>query len=61
MTWDTIQQLIRIVMYSGGSYWFGSSVASGDLYQAAIGGVVGVGAFVWWYVWDHNRPAAPAA
>lgn len=57
MDWDTIQQVIRIAMYSGGSYFFGDAVASGSLYQAAIGGVVALGAFVWWFFWERNRTA----
>lgn len=55
MNWDTVQQLIRIVGYALGGYVFGDSVASGELFQAALGGLVAVGAFVWWLVWERNR------
>lgn len=55
MNWDTIQQLVRIVMYAAGSFFFGTEIASGDLFQAAIGGAVAVGAFVWWLVWERGR------
>jgi len=62
MNWDSIQQVVRIFMYSGGSYFFGDNFANGELYQAAIGGAVAVGAFVWWFFWERDRPKAePAA
>lgn len=56
MTWDTIQQLIRIGAYAGGSMFFGKEIADGDLYQAAIGGVISVGAFVWWMMAQSKKP-----
>lgn len=61
MTWDRIQQLIRIVAYMAGSGLFGSEVASGDLFTAAIGGIVSVGAFAWWWFWERKREPAPVA
>ncbi len=59
MNWDTIQQLIRIVAYSGGSFFFGDAVANGELFQAAIGGGLAVVAFIWWYVKERSKPVAP--
>lgn len=55
MKWDTLQQLIRIVGYAGGSYWFGDAVANGDMFNAALGGLVNVAAFVWWMVNESNK------
>jgi membrane protein DedA with SNARE-associated domain len=57
MTWDSIQQLVRIVLYAIGGYLFGESVADGELYQGVISGVLGIGAFVWWWVWNRDRSA----
>lgn len=56
MTWDRLQQLIRIVAYVGGSYWVGDSVAAGEMYQAAVSGAVSVAAFLWW--WYHEMHKA---
>jgi hypothetical protein len=58
MTWDTVQQVLRIVLYTVGSYLFGSDVADGASFQGALGGVMAVGAFVWWWAWERTRPAA---
>jgi len=55
MTWDTLQQVIRIVLYSVGGYFLGDGVVDSEVYQAAIGGVLAVGAFVWWFFWERNR------
>jgi hypothetical protein len=55
MTWDRLQQLIRTTLQIGGAYFVGDAVANGDLYQAAITGVVNIAAFGWWLYWEHNR------
>jgi len=57
MSWDTVQQLIRIAAYAGGSVVFGQAVADGELFQQALGGVIAVGAFVWWAVAERNKKA----
>lgn len=57
MTWDSIQQILRIILYSGGGMVFGDAVAQGELYKAAVGGVLAVGAFMWWLLWERKRPA----
>jgi hypothetical protein len=57
MTWDTIQQLIRIVLYSIGAFLLGDAVAAGDQFQGLIGGIVNVGAFAWWwFLGRHQTP-----
>lgn len=55
MKWSTIEQLIRILAYSGGSYFLGDAVANGDMYKAAVGGLISLGAFLWWLVFERNR------
>lgn len=59
MNWDTIQQVLRILLYTGGGWLFGQSVADGAMYQAAVGGILSLGAFVWWYFWNRNTDMAP--
>jgi hypothetical protein len=55
MTWDTVQQLIRIVLYTLGAFFLGQGVADGQLFQGLIGGVINVGAFAWWFFWERTR------
>lgn len=56
MTWDTVQQLLRIVLYTLGAFLFGDATASGELYQGLIGGVISAGAFLWWWFWNLKQP-----
>lgn len=55
MKWSTIEQLIRIGSYTVGSYFLGDAVANGQTFQAAIGGAIAIGAFLWWLVFERNR------
>lgn len=57
MTWQTVQQVLRILLYTLGSFLFGESIADGELFQGLIGGVMSVGSFLWWILWERNRPA----
>lgn len=60
MQWSTIQQLIRILLYTAGSVVFGDAIASGEVYQSAIGGVVAVAAFVWWIFHERKTLKGPS-
>lgn len=55
MNWDTIQQVLRIVLYAGGGLVFGDAVKDGELFQQAVGGIMSVGAFAWWFIWERKR------
>jgi len=56
MNWETIQQLIRIVMFTVGSFFLGDAVANGEQFQGLIGGVVAAASFAWWFFWERTRP-----
>lgn len=59
MSWDQLQQVVRIVIYAAASYFFGQAVADGQQFQAALTGVVDIGAFVWFII--HQRQLAAKA
>lgn len=59
ISWQTIQQFLRILLYTAGSAIFGEAFADGEIYQQLIGGVMAVGGFLWWLLWEKNRPALP--
>ena len=59
MNWDSIQQIIRILLYTGGGAVLGDAVVKSDLYQQAVGGIIAIGAFCWWYFWERKRKATP--
>jgi len=56
MSWDNIQQLIRIILYAVIGFFFGDAVANGEVGQGLIAGVIGVANFLWTYLWNKNRP-----
>ena len=49
----SMEQLIRIGLYTVGGYLLGDGVAQSAEFQGAIGGVVAIGTFAWWFV--RNR------
>ncbi len=55
MTWDTSQQLIRILGYSIGSYFLGKGVMDGEMGQQLMGGLMSLSAFGWWLVVEKNK------
>lgn len=57
MNTDTITQLIRIIAYAGGSYFLGDAVANGEMFTAAVAGLVSVVAFIWWMIKEKNKVA----
>lgn len=57
MNWDSIQQVLRIVLYALGGWAFGDVVAGDVTFQNAVSGVLAVGAFVWWFFWERQRSA----
>lgn len=59
MTWASIQQFLRIALYTGGGMIFGEAFMDGELVQGAIGGLLSIGAFVWWLVWERNTEHLP--
>ncbi len=60
MNWDSIQQIVRIVMYSV-SGWLMNMGWPEDMTVALTGAVTGLVAIGWWLFWDRNREDAPAA
>lgn len=55
MNLGTIQQLVRIVLYSIGGMFLGTGVADGELYQQVLGASGVIVAFAWWFFWERNR------
>jgi hypothetical protein len=54
---ETIQQLVRIVLYAAGGTLLGNGIADGELFQQVLGASGAIVAFVWWLVFERNRLA----
>ena len=57
MTWDTVQQVFRIVLNAGGAYLVGKGVFTEAMSVTLVGGLMSVASVMWWVFWDKNRPA----
>lgn len=55
MTGESLEQLVRIILFSIGGYFFGDGVVGLEVFQAAVGGAVSIATFGWWYFWERKR------
>lgn len=53
--WDSIQQLIRIVLQLAAGYLVGQGVIAGELVETFIGGGMSLAAIAWWVIWERKR------
>lgn len=61
MTWNTVQQLVRIVAQMGAGGLVSSGIITEDLATSGVGAVVSIAAIVWWIVWENKRVTDPGA
>lgn len=54
MNWDSIQQIVRIVMYAV-SGWLMKMGWPEDMTIALTGVATGAAAIAWWFFWQRNR------
>lgn len=59
MTWDTVQQLVRILMQLAAGFLVNQGLITSDMSTTLVGSVVSIGGILWWVLWDRNRPAEP--
>jgi hypothetical protein len=58
MTWDSVQQVLRIILNAGGAYLVGKGVVTEEMSVTLVGGLLSVGSVMWWIFWDKNRAAS---
>ena len=59
MTWDTVQQLVRIILQIGAGALVQRGWITEDMATTVIGSVLSIGGVIWWAVWQSGRPADP--
>lgn len=52
----SIEQVIRIGLYTAAGYLLGDAVAQSAEFQGAVSGLIGIGTFAWWFY--KNRKVA---
>lgn len=55
MTWDTVQQLVRIVMQVAAGYLIGRGLLSEEMATTLTGGVLSLANVAWWLLWERRR------
>jgi hypothetical protein len=55
MTWDTIQQLVRIIMQVVAGMLVSKGIITEEMGVTLIGGVVSLGSVAWWVLWQRSR------
>lgn len=45
----SIEQIVRIGLFTVGGYFLGDGVASSAEYQQAVGAAIQLGTFAWWF------------
>lgn len=55
MTWDTVQQVVRIVLNAVGGILIGKGYLSEEMSTTLTGGLLSLGSVAWWFFWDRHR------
>lgn len=55
MNWDTIQQVLRIVLNALGGIMIGKGYLTEEMSVTLIGGIMSIGSVLWWALWERKR------
>jgi hypothetical protein len=55
MNWDSIQQLIRILLQLGAGFLVSKGVINGEDAVTAVGAAMSLAGIAWWAFWNNNR------
>lgn len=58
MTWDSIQQLVRIVLQIAAGWLAGQGWITEDMETTLVGSAVSLAGILWWALWQRNRQSA---
>ena len=56
MTWDSLQQLIRIVAQLGAGALVSRGFITEDIATQLTGGIMSLAMVAWWMFWNKDRP-----
>jgi hypothetical protein len=59
MTWDTVQQLVRIILQLVAGWLLSRGFITEEMSTTLVGSLLSIGGVVWWIAWDSKRPAEP--
>ncbi|UXS69153.1 hypothetical protein FY145_00995 [Agrobacterium tumefaciens] len=54
MDWNTVQQLLRILLQFGSGVLISKGVLTEEMAVTLTGGIISVASVVWWLVWNKK-------
>lgn len=54
MDWNTVQQLLRILLQFGSGVLISKGVLTEEMAVTLTGGLISVASVVWWVVWNKK-------
>lgn len=54
MDWNTVQQLLRILLQFGSGVLISKGVLTEEMAVTLTGGLISVASVVWWLVWNKK-------
>jgi hypothetical protein len=55
MNWDTIQQLVRVIMQVLAGMLISKGLITAEMGVTLTGAVVSIGGIAWWVFWQRHR------
>lgn len=55
MDWNTVQQLLRILLQLGSGVLISKGVLTEEMAVTLTGGIISVASVVWWAVWNKKE------
>ncbi len=55
MDWNTVQQLLRILLQFGSGVLISKGVLTEEMAVTLTGGLISVASVVWWAVWNKKE------
>lgn len=61
LTWDSMQQLVRILAQFVGGYLVSQGLITEGMMSEFVGGILSLGGIAWWIFWNGSRADAPGS
>lgn len=55
MDWNTVQQLLRILLQFGSGILISKGILTEEMAVTLTGGLISVASVVWWAVWNKTK------
>jgi hypothetical protein len=57
MTWDTVQQFVRIVIQFAAGWLASRGIIEASMVETIVGAALSLGGVAWWALWQRKRIA----